>query len=657
MARLPTPGRDSGNWGVILNDYLSQSHKPDGSLRADIGNIADLKAVDVSQIRDKMQALVAGYYAHGDGGGGHFYYDVDARDVDNGGTIIAPDAGVGRWKRLHSGPVSVKWFGARCDCGSRTASTSALSPTMAIPTSGLSVGQIVFVPGAGIAGRVLRATITAVGRGNVTLSAAASHTLHNVTIYYGTPDHGPINAAIIFASDAAGEIYLPRGMALIEEPLNITMQSNGITLRGSARYRSSILANTGAVAVDLCGTSACRMENMRICTVAQLDNPSTVAIALMRARSRSIAAYCEFRRLYVDLASNPLANQGAGSIAFYNYGGEFNVHDTVVYKADLPVVIANTNLYSVSSYWTDALQRGTAMTQTEFIGVNELSARGGGNCMVISNAANVNVNSYFAKVTDESTEAAIKIVGTLKTGEFNINVEHYGKILDVQGETSRLRICGNVDYLITGTPWYDIKAECRHCVFGMFPGGTADDGTGEPLFALSGSGKLTACDAHVMKGRDTGLTESTGRDVRLISELCSPVQARMKTGAVFPAIPHDSRQRVVFGEKKWDALSLYSLKGEFSAPVSGFYDISARYQINLAAPASAAELCISVAGLSRVRTQTALGSGVQTISVSGVVYAMRSQTISVWVYQDSGQATRAVGEFAADATDLSIRLL
>lgn len=34
MARLPQPGGDAGNWGVILNDYLSQSHAPDGSLKA-----------------------------------------------------------------------------------------------------------------------------------------------------------------------------------------------------------------------------------------------------------------------------------------------------------------------------------------------------------------------------------------------------------------------------------------------------------------------------------------------------------------------------------------------------------------------------------------------------------------------------------------------
>jgi len=33
MARLPKPGQDDGTWGVVLNDYLSQSLKDDGSLK------------------------------------------------------------------------------------------------------------------------------------------------------------------------------------------------------------------------------------------------------------------------------------------------------------------------------------------------------------------------------------------------------------------------------------------------------------------------------------------------------------------------------------------------------------------------------------------------------------------------------------------------
>jgi hypothetical protein len=33
MARLPTPGGDNNQWGDVLNDFLSQSHNADGSLK------------------------------------------------------------------------------------------------------------------------------------------------------------------------------------------------------------------------------------------------------------------------------------------------------------------------------------------------------------------------------------------------------------------------------------------------------------------------------------------------------------------------------------------------------------------------------------------------------------------------------------------------
>mgnify|MGYP001443968856 CR=1 FL=1 len=40
MPRLPIPGKDSGTWGTILNDYLSQSHNTDGTLKADsVGSV------------------------------------------------------------------------------------------------------------------------------------------------------------------------------------------------------------------------------------------------------------------------------------------------------------------------------------------------------------------------------------------------------------------------------------------------------------------------------------------------------------------------------------------------------------------------------------------------------------------------------------------
>jgi Pectate lyase superfamily protein len=58
-------------------------------------------------------ALLLGYGAKGDGGGGDFYWDSASTATPNGGTIVQPSGGgTGRWFRVYDGPLDVKWFGA-----------------------------------------------------------------------------------------------------------------------------------------------------------------------------------------------------------------------------------------------------------------------------------------------------------------------------------------------------------------------------------------------------------------------------------------------------------------------------------------------------------------------------------------------------------------
>ncbi|MEO5948897.1 MAG: hypothetical protein ABIP74_00655 [Candidatus Saccharimonas sp.] len=61
MARLPTPGSDAGNWGDILNDFLSQVHKADGTLKDDTVGSAQLvdDAVGVAQLANSSVQTVA----------------------------------------------------------------------------------------------------------------------------------------------------------------------------------------------------------------------------------------------------------------------------------------------------------------------------------------------------------------------------------------------------------------------------------------------------------------------------------------------------------------------------------------------------------------------------------------------------------------------
>lgn len=53
-SRLPTPGGDDGTWGAILNDYLAQAHKTDGTLKDNVVTAAALApgAVTASGVSD-----------------------------------------------------------------------------------------------------------------------------------------------------------------------------------------------------------------------------------------------------------------------------------------------------------------------------------------------------------------------------------------------------------------------------------------------------------------------------------------------------------------------------------------------------------------------------------------------------------------------------
>ncbi len=67
MARLPAPGSDDGQWGTILNDYLSQSLAGDGTLKAGVVGTANIADGVVSEA--KLDAAVQTKLNSGGGGG------------------------------------------------------------------------------------------------------------------------------------------------------------------------------------------------------------------------------------------------------------------------------------------------------------------------------------------------------------------------------------------------------------------------------------------------------------------------------------------------------------------------------------------------------------------------------------------------------------
>lgn len=81
----------------------------------ELSTLAALKAVVVTALTTGRQARVSGYSSSGDGADGLFTYNSALSSTDNGGTIIAPNVGSGRWVRNFSGSMNVRWFGAKGD--------------------------------------------------------------------------------------------------------------------------------------------------------------------------------------------------------------------------------------------------------------------------------------------------------------------------------------------------------------------------------------------------------------------------------------------------------------------------------------------------------------------------------------------------------------
>lgn len=75
-------------------------------------SIEELRAADVNNYADGESVWVSGYYSPNDGGGGIYIYDADSSASDDGGSVIAPNSGIGRFVATFCGAINVKRFGA-----------------------------------------------------------------------------------------------------------------------------------------------------------------------------------------------------------------------------------------------------------------------------------------------------------------------------------------------------------------------------------------------------------------------------------------------------------------------------------------------------------------------------------------------------------------
>lgn len=112
-----------------------------------VATYAALTAIVAGSRFDDMLVYVASRTTDGDGGEGWWRFDAASSATANGGTILAPDAGTGRWFRLWDGiNLEAIWFGLKGDDSSGSASLN----TTVLTALDAFTAVIIHLPGGGI---------------------------------------------------------------------------------------------------------------------------------------------------------------------------------------------------------------------------------------------------------------------------------------------------------------------------------------------------------------------------------------------------------------------------------------------------------------------------------------------------------------------------
>jgi hypothetical protein len=122
-----TSGLEKQVAGSTVATYVSSA-----IASSSVATIAALKALSVTGLADGTLKVVSGYYASGGAGGGTFVYNLASAVADNGGTVIAPTSGGGRWLRPASNTFNVVEFGAKGDASTNDTAAIQSATTAAI---------------------------------------------------------------------------------------------------------------------------------------------------------------------------------------------------------------------------------------------------------------------------------------------------------------------------------------------------------------------------------------------------------------------------------------------------------------------------------------------------------------------------------------------
>jgi len=208
---------------------------------------------------DRARVYCDGYTTAVDGGGGEFVWYLGSTTAADGGTVFG--AGTGRWKRVFSGAVSPRWFGAKGDASTNDTAAMQVCFATAYKTFDLEGRTYsVTIPYAGYLAKWTSQTDITIRNG--TIVDTTVHTISHGTYTKCFWFDGCTNIRVLDVNYTGGAIATPatylgyRGCSFVY----LTTQTTDVVVEGRVRHAAHGVVTGNYTEVGLNGCSNIRAK-------------------------------------------------------------------------------------------------------------------------------------------------------------------------------------------------------------------------------------------------------------------------------------------------------------------------------------------------------------------------------------------------------------